>query len=80
MRNVLAVLLVVAAMSVKAQPVEFKGVPMGASVDEVRKALTVAPHGCLFRFADLLLSHQPTVNAARLEYLLLKRLYLQTHH
>ncbi len=36
MRNVLAVLLVVAAMSVKAQPVEFKGVPMGASVDEVR--------------------------------------------
>ncbi len=58
----------------------YLAVKAGASVDEVRKALTVAPHGCLFRFADLLLSHQPTVNAARVEYLLLKRLYLQTHH
>ena len=57
----------------------YLAVKAGASLEQVRQALAFRPHGCLFRLADLLLTHQPTVHAARLEYLVLKRLYLQTH-
>ena len=57
----------------------YLAVKAGASLEQVRQALAFRPHGCLFRLADHLLTHQPTVHAARLEYLVLKRLYLQTH-
>lgn len=51
----------------------------GANFDQVRNALELNPHGCLFRLAYFLLSHKPTLKAAKLEYLILKRLYIQTH-
>lgn len=53
-----------------------KAVRAGKSIAEVNKALNYKPVGLLFRLSVLFLSRKSTVRLARLEYLVLKRLYI----
>lgn len=57
----------------------YLAVKAGSSIQQVRKILAIQPQGSFFHFADTLLSHKSTVKMARLEYLVLKRLYLLKH-
>lgn len=53
-----------------------KAVRAGVPVADVDKALNYEPKGLLFRLSVLFLSRKSTVRLARLEYLVLKRLYI----
>lgn len=54
----------------------YHAVKAGLQIEEVNRTLDYKPHGLLFKLANTLLSHKLTLKLARLEYLILKRLYL----
>lgn len=56
--------------------VGYHAVKAGMSEHEALKKLEYKPHGLLFRMADFFLSHKALLPLARLEYLVMKRVYL----
>lgn len=54
----------------------YHAVKAGVTIEGVNKALDYKPQGMLFKLAKTLLSHKSTLRLARLEYLVVKRLYL----
>lgn len=58
----------------------YHAVKAGKTIREVNAALEYKPQGWLFKLSNVLLSHKSTVELARLEFLVLKRLYLWSLH
>lgn len=54
----------------------YHAVKAGMTIGNINKILDYKPYGLLFKLANVLLSSKSTLRLARLEYLVLKRLYL----